>query len=152
MELKRNLAGHSLSKRRNRIWKCFSKEPERNPEVPKRRNEVRHCLLKRRNRFGTDYQSALLSNPQGLLGKFGAVPLSDISGFVELPDGKVLSGTESGTLLLWDGGFIKCEITRPGGIPCHAGNVECVQLDRKRRQLITAGHDGYARVWDFDVS
>lgn len=71
---------------------------------------------------------------------------------MELPDGKVLSGTESGTLLLWDGGFIKCEITRPGGIPCHVGNVECVQLDRKRRQLITVGHDGFARIWDFDVN
>jgi hypothetical protein len=27
-----------------------------------------------------------------------------MSGYAELPDGKVLSGTESGKLLLWDGG------------------------------------------------
>lgn len=48
---------------------------------------------------------------QGALGKFGKVELSDISGFAELPDKKVLSGTESGRLLLWDGNIIKCEIS-----------------------------------------
>ena len=44
---------------------------------------------------------------QGALGKFGNVELSDIQAFVEMPDGKVLSGAESGELLLWDGGLIK---------------------------------------------
>eukprot|EP01035_Chromulina_nebulosa_P017859 gene17859-23472_t len=33
---------------------------------------------------------------QGDIGKFGKVELSDISSFIELPDGKVLSGTENG--------------------------------------------------------
>jgi hypothetical protein len=37
---------------------------------------------------------------QGDLGKFGQVELSDICGYVELPDGKVLSGSEYGNLLL----------------------------------------------------
>lgn len=32
--------------------------------------------------------------------------------FVELPDGKVLSGSEAGDLLLWEGGFIKAVINR----------------------------------------
>ena len=32
--------------------------------------------------------------------------------YVELPDGKVLSGTEWGNLLLWDGGFIKVELAK----------------------------------------
>lgn len=44
---------------------------------------------------------------QGAIGKFGNVELSDVAGFVELPDGKVLSTTESGHMLLWDGGLIK---------------------------------------------
>jgi hypothetical protein len=35
------------------------------------------------------------------------VELSDIAAFVELPDGKVLTGTESGALLLWEGNFIR---------------------------------------------
>lgn len=44
---------------------------------------------------------------QGDLGKFGASELSDISGFVELPDGKVVTGSEYGKLLLWEGVFVK---------------------------------------------
>ena len=53
------------------------------------------------------------------MGKFGKAELSDISGFVELPDGKVLSGTERGTLILWDGNFIKREMSKRSQIPCH---------------------------------
>jgi hypothetical protein len=49
---------------------------------------------------------------QGALGRFGAVELSDVAVFVELPDGKVLSGSEAGDLLLWEGGFIKAVISR----------------------------------------
>ena len=39
---------------------------------------------------------------QGDIGKFGKVELSDIDDFAELPDGKVLSASESGALLLWE--------------------------------------------------
>lgn len=49
---------------------------------------------------------------QGALGRFGAVELSDVAAWVELPDGKVLSGSEAGDLLLWEGGFIKAVISR----------------------------------------
>jgi hypothetical protein len=31
---------------------------------------------------------------QGEIAKFGALELSDVTGFAEMPDGKVLSGTE----------------------------------------------------------
>ena len=36
----------------------------------------------------------------------------------------MLSGTEWGNLLLWDGGFIKVEIAKKGKKPCH--HVSCV--------------------------
>ena len=49
---------------------------------------------------------------QGAIGKFGQVELSDISGYAELPDGKVLSGSDWGNLLLWEGNLIKCQIRR----------------------------------------
>ena len=39
--------------------------------------------------------------------------------YVELPDGKVISGTEWGNFLLWDGGFIKVEIAKKGKKSCH---------------------------------
>ena len=38
---------------------------------------------------------------------------------MELPDGKVISGTEWGNFLLWDGGFIKVEIAKKGKKMCH---------------------------------
>lgn len=44
---------------------------------------------------------------QGTLGKFGKVELSDVCAFCELGDGKLLSGSEFGQLLLWDGELIK---------------------------------------------
>lgn len=44
---------------------------------------------------------------QGAIGKFGKVELTDIASFVELPDGKVVSTSEAGALLLWEGSFIK---------------------------------------------
>ena len=47
---------------------------------------------------------------QGEIGKFGKLDLSDIEAFVELPDGKVVSGSETGHLLLWEGNFVKCRL------------------------------------------
>eukprot|EP00743_Colponemidia_sp_Colp-15_P005137 GILK01005528.1.p1 GENE.GILK01005528.1~~GILK01005528.1.p1 ORF type:complete len:1787 (-),score=532.29 GILK01005528.1:93-5426(-) len=84
---------------------------------------------------------------QGDIGKFGHVELSDICGYVDFPDGKVLSGTEKGVLLLWDGNVIKCEIKRKDGMPCHHGAIEAVMIEDDK--IVTAGADGYIRWWDF---
>jgi WD40 repeat protein len=66
---------------------------------------------------------------QGDIGKFGKVELSDVSAYAELPDGKVLSGSEHGSLLLWDGNIIKLEIRRPGDLLPHEGEIQlCVLL------------------------
>jgi WD40 repeat protein len=87
---------------------------------------------------------------QGSIGKFGKVELSDISSFVELPDGKVLSGTETGSLLLWEGNFIKCRFVIKNGA-CHAGEVTYVEYDRKEGCIITAGMDGCIKLWDYTI-
>ncbi|XP_077985504.1 cilia- and flagella-associated protein 44-like isoform X2 [Glandiceps talaboti] len=86
---------------------------------------------------------------QGQLGKFGRTEISDIEGFVELPDGKVLSGTEWGNMLLWDGGLIKVQICRKNKKTCHGGNIEQFVMDEG--ELITIGADGFVRVWDFET-
>ncbi|KAJ1560405.1 Cilia- and flagella-associated protein 44, partial [Cladochytrium tenue] len=86
---------------------------------------------------------------QGFLGKFGASELTDIAAFLQLPDGKVLSSTETGNLLLWDGGFIKCELSEKGRKPCHDGRVE--QIMMVENEVYTAGEDGFVRVWDFET-
>jgi WD40 repeat protein len=86
---------------------------------------------------------------QGQLGKFGATGISDISAFIHLPDGKVLSGTETGNMLLWDEGLIKCEIGVIGKKLCHQGTIEVVLLEEG--EVITAGEDGFVRIWDFET-
>ncbi|XP_006628047.3 cilia- and flagella-associated protein 44 isoform X2 [Lepisosteus oculatus] len=85
---------------------------------------------------------------QGMLGRFGKTALTDIDGYVELPDGKVVSGSEWGNMLLWDGGLIKVEICRKGGRPCHLGPIQQFVLDEG--ELLTVGTDGAIRVWDFE--
>ena len=47
---------------------------------------------------------------KGELGRFGKTALGDIDGYIQLPDGKVLSGSDWGNMLLWDGGLIKVRI------------------------------------------
>ncbi|KAM9277709.1 cilia- and flagella-associated protein 44 [Cariama cristata] len=85
---------------------------------------------------------------QGALGRFGKTALSNIIGYVELPDGKVISGTEWGNLLLWEGGLIKVELCRAGHKPCHSGPVSQLVLDG---ELVTVGKDGFIRVWNFET-
>ena len=88
---------------------------------------------------------------QGYIGKFGKAELSDIGAFTELSDGRVVSGTHGGSLLLWEDNFIKCRYVRAGGLSCHSGEVTYVGLDREERKLITASIDGYIRWWNVDV-
>ncbi|KAK1933968.1 Cilia- and flagella-associated protein 44 [Phytophthora citrophthora] len=87
---------------------------------------------------------------QGDIGKFGKSELSDIEAFCVLPDKKVLSGTERGVLLLWDGNFIKCEILTSRRHLPHLGTITVVDFDPDEGQIVTAGKDGYVRFWNFD--
>lgn len=57
---------------------------------------------------------------------------------------KVLSGSEWGNLLLWEGGLIKVEICRAGRKTCHCGPVNQLILDEG--EVVTIGADGYIRV------
>ncbi|KAL4229263.1 hypothetical protein ACF0H5_012303 [Mactra antiquata] len=86
---------------------------------------------------------------QGELGKFGRTEITDIEGYVELPDGKVLSGSEWGNMLLWDGGLIKVEIRMKNKKSCHNGPIQQILLDEG--ELMSVGIDGYIRVWDFEA-
>lgn len=61
---------------------------------------------------------------KGEIGKFGQMEISDITAYYEFPDGKVLSGTEYGKLLLWEGNLIKCVIGVNEMVPCHKGAIE----------------------------
>lgn len=91
---------------------------------------------------------------QGQVGRFGRTEISDICGFISMPDGKVVSGSESGMMLLWEGGLVKCELGRLNAddeehpvLPCHNGPIDVVMLVEKDRIVLSAGHDGYIRYW-----
>ena len=86
---------------------------------------------------------------QGAIGKFGGVELSDISAYVELPDGRVLSGSESGRLLMWDGHLIQYQVVQLDDSPCHAGEISVVRLRAGGSEIVTAGADGWVRVWSY---
>jgi len=86
---------------------------------------------------------------QGELGKFGQTDLSDISCYVEFPDGKILSGTEYGVLLLWEGIFIKTQLylSEDPELLCHENNIEYMAWEENL--IITGGRDGYLKWWDY---
>ncbi|KAI2652935.1 Cilia- and flagella-associated protein 44 [Labeo rohita] len=86
---------------------------------------------------------------QGLLGSFGKTTVTDIEGYVELPDGKVVSGSEWGNMLLWEGGLIKVEFCRKGGRTCHSGTIYQFNLDEG--ELMTIGSDGAVRSWNLET-
>ncbi|CAM37632.1 conserved hypothetical protein [Leishmania braziliensis MHOM/BR/75/M2904] len=99
---------------------------------------------------------------QGSLGKFGRHDITDISAFAALADGKVLSGSDGGDLLLWEGDLIVCTFARAFAVdesgvkgleqtlhdiqPCHDGAIHFVSL--QGRYVVTAGADGFMRYWD----
>ena len=114
---------------------------------------------------------------RGEPGRFGAAAeLSDVAAFAELPDGRVLSGSEAGALLLWDGGAIKAVVARRGGAACHAGAIEALELlgptaaaagvgaatataangsgsssgngGQQPVLVVSGGRDGVLRLWD----
>ncbi|GAB5369824.1 hypothetical protein AAMO2058_001439500 [Amorphochlora amoebiformis] len=83
---------------------------------------------------------------QGTVGKFGNVDVSDISAFVELKDGRLISGSEEGYLFMWDENFIQFRIAMEGNVPCHDGMIEYIALEG--RTIISAGVDGWIRSWN----
>ncbi|XP_004675512.1 PREDICTED: cilia- and flagella-associated protein 44 [Condylura cristata] len=86
---------------------------------------------------------------QGSLGRFGKTATTDIEGYMELPDGKVLSGSEWGNMLVWEAGLIKVELCRVARKSCHHGPINQIMLDEG--EVITVGSDGWIRIWDFET-
>jgi len=86
---------------------------------------------------------------QGEIAKFGQLELSDTTGYAECPDGKVVSGTEYGTLILWEGNLVKAHLVlnEEKKTPLHKGVIEIVNLEGDH--FITAGSDGFIKWWKF---
>jgi len=85
---------------------------------------------------------------QGEIAKYGQLEISDVTGFAELPDGKVVSGTEQGTLILWEGNLVKAHLVT-NGKPLHPNaTIELVMLEGDH--FITCGGDGFIKWWNFN--
>ena len=82
-------------------------------------------------------------------GMFNNKAVTDIESFVQLGDGKVVTGCEWGNLLLWEGGCVKVEIRRRDLSTCHEGPVQ--QFVMAEGELITIGCDGWIYVWDLEI-
>jgi WD40 repeat protein len=84
---------------------------------------------------------------QGEIAKYGQLELSDVAGFHELPDGKIVSGTEYGTLILWEGNLVKAHLvlSREEKTPLHNGGIETVLFEDEH--FITSGVDGWIKWW-----
>ena len=83
---------------------------------------------------------------QGDIAKFGQFELSDVTSYAEYEDGNVLSSSEYGKLLLWEGNLIKSVVAISPEKSCHNGPIEFVKHHNKK--IISAGADGYVRFWD----
>jgi len=91
---------------------------------------------------------------KGDLGKFGKFELSDINGFREMNDGKVITGSEYGDLLLWEGVLIKARLVQVDGdnyISCHDGKVDNILFHESNnvQYVVSAGYDGWIKYWSY---
>ena len=58
---------------------------------------------------------------KGDLGKFGKIELSNVTSYVILEDRNKVSGTDKGTILVWEGNLIKAVIKKDEQENCHKG-------------------------------
>jgi cilia- and flagella-associated protein 44 len=62
----------------------------------------------------------------------------------------VLSGSQWGNILVWDGGSIKIEVCRKGRKPCHSAPITQI-LMQNGQDVITVGQDGHVRIWFWET-
>lgn len=82
---------------------------------------------------------------EGLVGRFGQTEISDIYGLYQLEDGKVLSGSDWGNILVWENNAIKYEVFRKNHKTCHAAPI--TQIIWQDQEVLTISLDGYVRLW-----
>ena len=101
---------------------------------------------------------------QGKFGKFKKEDVCNVESLLYLQNGTILSGSDSGFLLLWKDGVLKCTFvlgdietieksnTRSGEpCPIHKGGVNCLYYDDQNQKILTAGADGSIKWWQHDV-
>lgn len=85
----------------------------------------------------------------GNVGRFGQTEISDIYGLYQLEDGKVLSGSDWGNILVWENDSIKYEVFRKNHKTCHQGPI--TQIICQDQDVLTISMDGYVRLWFWET-
>ena len=85
---------------------------------------------------------------KGQTGRFGARNVTNIEAVIQFPDGQVLSGSEGGTLLLWEEALLKAEFKKNSTSNCHEGKIN--QMFMHEGEVLTLGEDGFIRSWHVD--
>lgn len=96
----------------------------------------------------------------GRFGKFGKVDVCNVESFLHLSNGNIVSGSDSGVLMLWEDGFLKCifvlgDEDNCGNInsenisivPIHHGGVRHLHYDQDQNNILTSGGDGCIKWW-----
>lgn len=86
---------------------------------------------------------------QGDVGRFGQTETSDVYGLYQLENGKVLSGSDWGNILVWENNSIKYEVYRKNHKTCHNGPI--TQIICHNQEVLTVSLDGYVRLWFWET-
>jgi WD40 repeat protein len=84
---------------------------------------------------------------KGQIAKFGTQEISDVITCYHFSDGKILSSTEYGNMLLWEGNLIKCVIGLSEDKGVHDGAVE--SIFKEDNYIVTTGRDGMIKYWSY---
>ncbi|XP_046388185.1 cilia- and flagella-associated protein 44 [Ischnura elegans] len=86
---------------------------------------------------------------EGELGIFDKTPATEIIAILPMPNGMVLTGSEWGNMLLWNGNTIKYEISKRIPKTCHEGPVTMIIYDEESDRLLSVGMDGCVKIWAY---
>lgn len=81
-------------------------------------------------------------------GRFEKRDVSDILAFYSMPDGRVLSGSMWGNLLMWQGGQVEYEVCKKNRKSCH--NAAIAQILYENNCIWTIGRDGWISIWSWE--
>ncbi|XP_071455109.1 cilia- and flagella-associated protein 44 [Hetaerina americana] len=86
---------------------------------------------------------------EGELGIFDKTAATEIIAILPMSNGMVLSGSEWGNMLLWNGNTIKYEISKRIPKTCHDGPITMIIYDEESDRLLSMGMDGCVKIWAY---
>ncbi|BES88257.1 Hypothetical protein NTJ_01061 [Nesidiocoris tenuis] len=87
---------------------------------------------------------------EGLPGRFNKIENDDVCALFFLSDGRVVTNINKGNLAIWrPNALLELEFSMKNGEACHSDLVTFIKIYFKDNHVVTAGLDGYIRVWNY---